>query len=94
MAFYSSLLYISTLLSIAAALVDPVDVKVTFDKSTGEFNISLQGREWLRSGTVGVRNQGKWWKSNNKDGYLLKGPTGNSVTIGGQDALGEFDTTT
>jgi hypothetical protein len=91
MAFYSSsLLCISALLSIAVAL-DPVDVKVTFDKSTGDLQISLQGREWLRSGAVGVRNQGKWWKSTNKDRYLLKAT--NSLSLSGQDAFGDFDTT-
>ena len=90
MTFYYSFVYISGLLSIAAA-IEPVDVKVTVNKSTGNFQISLQGQEWLRSGAVGVRNGGQWWKSNNKDHYLLK-PT-NPLTLSGQDAFGEFDTT-
>ena len=73
MAIYSSFLCVSrsALLSIATA-VETVDrdVKVTLDKSTGDFQISLQGQEWLRSGAVTVRNQGKWWKSNSKDRYI------------------------
>lgn len=92
MAFCSSFfcICISAALSIAVAL-EPVDVKVTFNKSTGDFQISLQGQEWLRSGAVSVRNEGKWWKSNNKDRYLLKAT--NPLTLSGQDALGEFDST-
>ena len=53
MVIYSSFLCVSALLSIATA-VEPVDVKVTHDKSTGDFQISLQGQEWLRSGAVSV----------------------------------------
>ena len=83
-------LCVSGLLSIATA-IEPVDVKVTVDKSTGSFQISLQGQEWLRSGAVGVRNGGQWWRSNNKDHYLLK--QANPLTLSGQDAFGEFDTT-
>ena len=90
MTIYLSFLCVSALLSIATA-VEPIDVKVAFDKSTGDFQISLQGQEWLRSGAVSVRNQGKWWKSNSKDSYLLKAT--NPLTLGGQDAFGEFDTT-
>ena len=90
MTIYLSFLCVSALLSIATA-VEPIDVKVAFDKSTGDFQISLQGQEWLRSGAVSVRNQGKWWKSNSKDSYLLKAT--NPLTLSGQDAFGEFDTT-
>ena len=70
MTFYSSFLCICILALSIAAAIEPVDVKATVDKSTGDFQISLQGQEWLRSGAVGVRNQGKWWKGNNKDHYL------------------------
>ena len=90
MTIYLSFLCVSALLSIATA-VEPIDVKVAFDKSTGDFQIALQGQEWLRSGAVSVRNQGKWWKSNSKDSYLLKAT--NPLTLSGQDAFGEFDTT-
>ena len=90
MTIYLSFLCVSVLLSIATA-VEPMDVKVAFDKFTGDFQIPLQGQEWLRSGAVSVRNQGKWWKSNSKDSYLLKAT--NPLTLSGQDAFGEFDTT-
>ena len=46
MVTYSYYLCVSAFLSIANATavhVEPVDVKVTFDKSTGDFPISLQG---------------------------------------------------
>ena len=68
---YCTFLCVSGLLSIATG-IEPVDVKVTVDKSTGSFQISLQGQEWLRSGAVGVRNGGQWWRSSNKDHHLLK----------------------
>ena len=90
MTIYLSFLCVSALLSIATA-VEPIDVKVAFNISTGGFQISLQGQEWLRSGAVSVRNLGKWWKSNSKDSYLLKAT--NHLTLSGQDAFGEFDTT-
>ena len=93
MMIYLSFFCVSALLSIVTA-VEPIDVKVAFDKSTDDFQISLlegRGQEWLRSGAVSVRNQGKWWKSNSKDSYLLKAT--NPLTLSGQDAFGEFDTT-
>ena len=90
MTFCYSFLCICGFLAIATA-IEPVDVKVTFDESSGNFQIYLQGKEWLRSGAVGVRNEGQWWKSNNKDHYLLK--VANPLTLRGQDAFGEFDTT-
>ena len=90
MTVYCTFLCVSGLLSIATG-IEPVDVKVTVDKSTGSFQISLQGQEWLRSGAVGVRNGGQWWRSDNKDHYLLK--QDNSLPLSGQDAFGEFDTT-
>ena len=89
------LLTISGLLRLAVAF-EPVDLRVTFEETSGFFNVFLNHDSewpWLRSGVVGVRNGGQWWMSNKKDaGYMLK-MTGH-LTGSGQDILGDFDTTT
>ena len=65
MTIYSSFFYVSALLSIATA-VEPIVVKVAFNKSTGDFQISLQGQECLRNGAVGVRTRASGGKATAK----------------------------
>ena len=78
-----------------ATAIQPVDVKVSVDEKSGSFNIFVEGDSewpWLRSGVVGVRNDGQWWASHNKDNHLLK--MTKHATGSGQDAIGEFETNT
>ena len=69
----------------------PVDVKVTFAKSSPDFKVLLNDVEWLRSGAVSIRDSGQTWASNNKDKYILKSVDHRSGS--GRDIIGEFDTT-
>lgn len=75
--------------------IEPVDVKVTVDESSGAFNIFVEGYPewpWLRNGVVAVRNDGQVWTSNSEDHHLLK--MTKHATGSGQDAIGDFDTNT
>ena len=88
------IVYLVLFLRVAAAL-QPVDVKVTVDESSGSFDIFVEGdseQPWLRSSVVGIRNDGQWWASHNKDSHLLK--MTKHATGSGQDVIGEFDTNT
>lgn len=71
----------------------PVDVRVIFDTTSSPptFKIQLSGDEWLRSGTLNVRDQGMTWGSGNKDKNILKAISHTTGT--GKDVNGEFNTT-
>ena len=53
--------------------------------SNGSFSISVGGNHWFRSGSVGVRDLGKWW-SQDEDSVEL---TGSRLSTG-SDKLGKF----
>ena len=79
---------------VVSTAIEPVGVKVTFDEHSGSFHVSLRGEDWLHSSVVSIRQDGRWWASNNKDHYILKVNDSLSGSGSGQDVLGEFDTTT
>lgn len=71
----------------------PIDLKVIFDTSSSPptFKILLSGDEWLRSGTLKVRDHGVTWGSGKKDKNILKAVSHTTGT--GKDVNGEFNTT-
>ena len=62
--------------------VENLDVKASSD---GSFSISVGGKQWFRSGSVGVRDLGQWW-SQDEDSLQLTGHT----TSSGSDKLGTY----
>ena len=83
---------ILTLYALQTKAFQPVDVKVTFDSdSSPDFKVLLNDVEWLRSGSVSVRDSGQTWTSNSKDKYILKSVDHSSGS--GSDIIGNFDTT-
>ena len=76
----------------SVSALQPVDIKVTFDgQSSPDFKVLLSGVEWLRSGSVSVRDNGQSWVTTNKEKNILKQIDRN--TESGEDSLGDFDTT-
>ena len=83
-------LFLSTYYVLA---LQPVDVKVNFDSQTSpDFKILISGVEWLRSGTVSIRDKGLTWATSNSEKNILK-PIGRTE-VTGEDIIGEFDTVT
>ena len=76
----------------SVSALQPVDIKVTFDgQSSPDFKVLLSGVEWLRSGSVSIRDNGQSWVTTNKEKNILKQIDRN--TESGEDSLGDFDTT-
>ena len=53
--------------------------------SNGSFSISVGGKQWLRSGSIGVRDLGQWW-SQDKGSVEMTG----SSEATGVDNVGKF----
>ena len=53
--------------------------------SNGSFSISLGGKQWFRSGSIGVRDLGQWWSQDEGSVEM----TGSSKS-NGIDRIGEF----
>ena len=51
----------------------------------GSFSVSVGGRQWFRSGSIGVRDLGKWWSQEDNSIQM----TGSSE-ISGVDNIGKF----
>ena len=85
-------LFLIILSSSVSTALQPVDIKVTFDgQSSPDFKVLLPGVEWLRSGSVSIRDNGQSWATTNKEKNILKQVDRNAES--GEDSLGDFDTT-
>lgn len=53
--------------------------------TNGSFSVSLGGKQWFRSGSIGVRDLGQWW-SQDENSVVM---TGSSMSSG-RDNIGSF----
>ena len=48
--------------------VQPTDIHLEVsDSSSAEFKLYVDGKEWFRSGVLGVRHKDVWWSSEHTD---------------------------